>query len=94
MIFVDELGETTAIDLPVDDAVALAQAILAHAGGETLDLTSRSAADLQSFQEIAATCVADGTVAPRRLSPISEHIYTRAAANERCAGDVLGPLSI
>ena len=31
-IFVDELGETTAIDLPVDDAVALAQAILAHAG--------------------------------------------------------------
>jgi hypothetical protein len=31
-IFVDELGETTAIDLPVDDAVALAKAILAHAG--------------------------------------------------------------
>jgi hypothetical protein len=31
-IFVDELGETTAIDLAVDDAVALAQAILAHAG--------------------------------------------------------------
>ena len=31
-IFVDELGETTAIDLAVDDAVALAQAILTHAG--------------------------------------------------------------
>lgn len=31
-IFVDELGETTAIDLPVDDAVALARAILTHAG--------------------------------------------------------------
>jgi hypothetical protein len=31
-IFVDELGETTAIDLPADDAVALAKAILAHAG--------------------------------------------------------------
>jgi hypothetical protein len=31
-IFVDELGETTAINLAVDDAVALAQAILAHAG--------------------------------------------------------------
>jgi hypothetical protein len=31
-IFVDELGETTAIDLPANDAIALAQAILAHAG--------------------------------------------------------------
>jgi hypothetical protein len=31
-IFVDELGEVTAIDLPADDAVALAKAILAHAG--------------------------------------------------------------
>jgi hypothetical protein len=31
-IFVDELGETTAIDLPVDDAAAMATAILAHLG--------------------------------------------------------------
>jgi hypothetical protein len=32
-IFIDELGETTAIDLPVEQAVALAKAILAHVGG-------------------------------------------------------------
>ena len=31
-IFVDELGETTAIDLPVDRAAAMAHAILAHIG--------------------------------------------------------------
>ncbi|MTD93461.1 hypothetical protein GIW81_03820 [Hyphomicrobium sp. xq] len=31
-IFVDELGETTAIDLPVDDAAAMATAILAYLG--------------------------------------------------------------
>ncbi len=31
-IFVDELGETTAIDLPAEQAAALAKAILAHVG--------------------------------------------------------------
>ncbi len=30
--FVDELGETTAIDLPAEQAAALAKAILAHVG--------------------------------------------------------------
>lgn len=29
-IFIDELGETTAIDLPADSAAAMANAILAH----------------------------------------------------------------
>jgi hypothetical protein len=33
-ILIDELGETTAIDLPAERAVALAQAILAHVGQE------------------------------------------------------------
>ena len=31
-IFIDELGETTAIDLPAESAAAMAQAILAHLG--------------------------------------------------------------
>ena len=31
-ILIDELGETTAIDLPAERAAALAQAILAHVG--------------------------------------------------------------
>ena len=33
-ILIDELGETTAIDLTAERAVALAQAILAHVGQE------------------------------------------------------------
>lgn len=33
-IFIDELGETTAIDLPAERAAALARAILAHVGAE------------------------------------------------------------
>lgn len=33
-IFVDELGETTAIDLPAEHAAELAKAILAYVGEE------------------------------------------------------------
>jgi hypothetical protein len=60
----------------------------ARGRGETYVPTGRP----QSFQEIAAACVADGTVAPWRLSRISEHIYTwgpptsgaRATYSVRC----------
>ena len=34
-IFIDELGEITAIDLPAERAAALARAILAHVGDAT-----------------------------------------------------------
>jgi hypothetical protein len=33
-IFVDELGEVTAIDLPAEEAAAMARAILAHVSSD------------------------------------------------------------
>lgn len=74
-ILIDKLGETTAIDLPVDPPLRLAR---------SFELWF--AADIQSFQEIAGACVVVGTVASWRLSPISEHIYTRASRQRAVRG--------